>query len=48
MNGSQGWGRGGGRPEVLVKRQWSMVVVDESGGAKLQLVRTARSCSWGF
>ncbi|KAJ8448247.1 hypothetical protein Cgig2_025171 [Carnegiea gigantea] len=29
---------GGGRPEVLVKGWWSMVVVDESGGAKSRLV----------
>jgi len=37
MSDSQGWWYGGGRPEVLGEGWWSMVVVDESGGAKITI-----------
>jgi len=37
MSNSQGWWCGGDRPEVLGKGWWSIVVVDESGGANIAI-----------
>jgi len=37
VSSSQGWWCSGGRLEVLGEGWWSIVVVDESGGAKIAI-----------